>query len=91
MKNINVLRGVGPVYWITRDYVPSNAPFLSTGFMRETDYPWRVGKGLQIKVFKRIVQVGVCKRKHYINYFDGELGAIGGRMMDDTAAEIGNW
>lgn len=88
---LNILQVVGPVYWITRDYVPIGTPFMSLGFMKETDMPWRIGKGLHINLWKRTFQIGVCHKQHYKNSIDGELSVVGGRFMEIAPEEIGAW
>jgi hypothetical protein len=88
---LNVLQVVGPVYWISRDNVQANIPFVSVGFMRELDTPWRVGKGIQITKGSYSFQIGVCHRLHYTNPIDGQLAAMDGRLMDTPPEEIGTW
>ena len=88
---LNCLQVVGPVYWIVRDYVPSHTRFIAIGFMRETQEPWRVGKGIQVSVMSRSFQIGICKKTHYTNSVDGELSVVGGRFMETPPEEIGNW
>lgn len=88
---LNRLQAIGPVYWITRDYVPSTAPLVGLGFMRETQAPWRTGRGLQVKALSKTFQIGVCKRQHYKNPLEGELSVVGGRFMETPPEEIGEW
>lgn len=88
---LNLLQVVGPVYWITRDYVPENTPLVSIGFMKQTDAPWRTGKGLHFNLWKRTFQIGFCRKNHYKNSIDGELSVVGGRFMDIEPEEIGAW
>jgi hypothetical protein len=89
-NTLNTVQSVGPVYWISRDYVPTNTRFISGGFMHELDAPWRHGKGVQIALFKRTFQIGLCKR-HTFDETSGVLAAVQGRFMDESAHEIGNW
>ena len=89
-NTLNTVQSVGPIYWISRDYVPSNSRIISSGFMHELDAPWRHGKGVQIALFKRTFQVGLCKRHNY-DETSGVLAAVQGRFMDESAHEIGNW
>lgn len=88
---INYLWVFGPIYWITRDFVNPNTKRISVGFMRETNEPWRVGKGIQIHGFGYTFQIGVCKKTHYENSLDGELSVVGGRFLETPPEEIGNW
>ena len=88
---MNRVRGIGPLYWITRDFVDNRTPIICTGFMRETGAPWRQGKGLQIRTKKHTFQIGFCKRLNPSDETAGILGAVGGRMLDLEADEIGSW
>lgn len=89
-NTLNAVQSVGPVYWITRDIVPPHSRVISSGFMHELDAPWRHGKGVQIALFKRTFQIGLCK-KHNYDETSGVLAAVQGRFMDESAHEIGNW
>jgi hypothetical protein len=88
---LNVLQVVGPVYWITRDYVPKGTRLASIGFMKQIDEPWRIGTGLHLNLWKRTFQIGICHKQHYTNSMDGELSVVGGRLMDTAPTEIGAW
>lgn len=88
---MNRLHAVGRLYWVVRDFANTNTPLISMGIVRETDYPWRHGKGIQLRTRKHTVQVGLCKRVHMQDETDGVLQAIGGREMDTPAQEIGMW
>lgn len=90
--SLNLVQSVGRVYWITRDYVPKGTPLVAKGFMRELGEPWRVGSGLQIRFSKnRTFQVGLCQQTAPVDEENGILNAVGGRYMDVTAEEIGEW
>lgn len=91
--SLNLVQGFGPVYWITRDVVPTNTRLVSTGFMHELCAPWRVGKGVQIRLgHTRTFQIGFCKRTRPVDEESGVLQAVGGRMMDEvTPEDIGEW
>lgn len=90
-NTMNILQGVGPVYWITRNNSLGATPFISMGIMREVGPPWRVGKGLQITVKPYAFQLGVCRKESYNSVEEGELGALGARYMDETPKELGTW
>ena len=79
---LNVLQGIGPIYWITRDYEKSQGASIKIGFMREIDAPWRMGKGVQIALHKRSFQIGLCKKTPYKDEQEAELGILGARFMD---------
>ena len=88
---INSVQSVGPVYWITRDYDNSQKLYVGSGFMREVDEPWRIGKGLQISLHKKSFQIGLCKKTKYKDQEEAELGVLGARFMDTRPTDIGNW
>ena len=88
MKKVH---GFGRIYWIIRDFVDLRTPLMCTGFMKETDYPWRHGKGVQIRTSKYTLQIGLCKRLKVVTETDGILQAIGGRYLDTPAREDGMW
>jgi hypothetical protein len=88
---MNKVHGAGRLYWIIRDFVDLRTPLMCMGFMKETDYPWRHGKGVQIRTSKYTLQIGLCKRLKVVTETDGILQAIGGRDMDTPAREIGMW
>lgn len=88
---MNKVRGFGPFYWIIRDFADVRTPRICTGFMRETDAPWRSGKGCQFRTDKYTLQVGLCKKLPVKDETDGILNAVGGRMLDISVDEIGNW
>jgi hypothetical protein len=89
--SMNLVQSVGSLYWITRNYVRKGTPIMSLGFMHELDKPWRTGKGVQIRFRKHSFQIGFCKKTTPKNEEEGILNAVGGRMLDTTAHEIGNW
>jgi hypothetical protein len=88
---INSVQVVGPVYWITRDYERVQRPYVGLGFMRESDAPWRIGKGIQISLHKKSFQIGLCRKSKYVNEQEAELGVLGARFMDTKPTDIGNW
>jgi|APGre2960657505_1045072.scaffolds.fasta_scaffold254811_2 hypothetical protein len=89
MKHLNVLRGFGPFYWIYRDIHKGFK--VSLGFMREANYPWRIGKGIQIGFGKYLFQFGLCKRSNIITETEGLLKAIQGRELNHTPKELREW
>ena len=88
---LNTVQGVGPVYWITRDHEVSQRLRVSIGFMREIDFPWRIGKGVHIALFKKSFQIGLCRKANYRDEQEAQLGIIGARFMETEPTEIGNW
>lgn len=88
---LNIVHGVGCIYWIVRDTATAETPRMSTGWVHELGGYWRKGKGIQFKTGKYITQVGVCKRHKVKNEEDGILEAMQGRMLNTTTDEIGEW
>jgi len=88
---MNAVQAVGPVYWICRDVVPAGTPFIASGFMRQTSAPWRIGKGIQIKVRKHTFQIGISKVGSDMSDDDGLMTAVQGRFLKDKAKEIRDW
>jgi hypothetical protein len=90
--SINLVQSVGPLYWITRDFAPKGTRLVSSGFMRELGAPWRVGKGIQLRISKnRTFQIGICAKTLPKDEDSGILNAVGGRIMEVTPEEIGDW
>jgi hypothetical protein len=50
--------------------------------------PWFKGKGVQISLWKRSFQVGICQEQKYHNDLEGSLAAIQGRFLDLTPRQI---
>lgn len=90
-NTLNRLQVAGRVYWIFRDVVPPGTPRVSRGFMRETDAPWRTGKGVQVRFETHTFQVGWCDKGHTSDEIAGLVHAVGGRLLEDTPHKIGNW
>jgi hypothetical protein len=86
---MNLVQGVGFIYWVTRDTHKGFS--LSIGFMRETDYPWRTGRGLQIGIGKYVSQFGICKRNKPQNEIMGLTMAVKGRELQHKPKEIREW
>ena len=89
--SLNKVHSFFSIYWITRDFVDTRTPIICTGFMHETDPPWRHGKGIQVRTKKHTMQIGLCKKVKVSDETVGILKAIGGREMDTPASEIGLW
>lgn len=89
---LNKLQILGFLYWITRDNGRKGDRLLSIGFMRETSFPWRRGKGLQVRCFKYVFQVGFCKKHEELGHDDrGLLDALDGRYLDYEAETLRKW
>jgi len=86
---LNLVQGVGFVYWVTRD---THRGFsLSIAFMRETDYPWRTGRGVQIGFGKYSFQLGICRKNKTETETEGLMRAVKGRKLHYQPKEIREW
>lgn len=74
------------IYWITRDVYPPNTRKFGLGYMLQSAPPWWKGKGVQVIVFGRLIQVGILLRKG-----SGLLEQLGGRDLDVPAKELRSW
>ena len=89
-KTLDMVQGIGPVYWLTRQTDVKRLGF-QMAFMRETDYPWRTGRGIQCIVPYRTFQIGVCKPSKDYTQEDGLLHSLVGRRLPQNPKEIGTW
>lgn len=89
---MNRLYSLGVFYWIIRDIGKPRDPVVSIGFMRQTGYPWKSGKGPQVRLGKYLLQFGLCRSKKEIQEErDGLLYAMQGRLLEEKPSEIGSW
>jgi hypothetical protein len=91
MKKLNVVQGVGKLYWIYRDTAKENTPKVCKAFMHEIGGYWRKGKGIQFKYKKYIFQIGICKKYPTDSEEQGLLSVVNGRNLDYDPTEIGTW
>ncbi len=88
-NTLNLIQGVGPFYWITRD---NHSGFsIGLGFMRETGFPWRNGRGLHIGILKYSFQIGLCRKSTVIDEYNGMLRALQGRELDHHPSKLRDW
>lgn len=88
MNNLYVL---GRVYWILKNTGKKGQRTVSSGFMRQTAKPWLTGKGIQLRIGKYVLQVGICGSPKELPEQDGLLYAMQGRVMDIEVEKIGEW
>jgi hypothetical protein len=91
---MNNLHTIGPIYWVLKDNATSKTPKLAMAFMRQTGSPWRVGRGIQLKMNKYSFQIGLSKKAKTtddLGELDGLLYAMQGRVMETSVLEIGDW
>lgn len=48
--SMNLFQRVGPIYWITRDNMLREQPFISRAFLAHDSPPYWEGKGVQIAI-----------------------------------------
>lgn len=88
---LNRLQYIGPIYWITRDNGSLSEPRFARAFMRGTAPPWKIGKGIQFRLFYYTVQVGICHNaplKDPDDYLEGLMYVLGAEDMNLTVEEI---
>lgn len=91
---MNNLHTIGPIYWVLKDNATNKTPRLAMAFMRQTDSPWRVGRGIQLKMNNYSFQIGLSKKTKTtddLGELDGLLYAMQGRVMETSVLEIGDW
>ncbi len=89
-NTLDLVQGVGPIYWLTRQTTIKKVG-VQKSFMRETDYPWRTGNGLQFVVPFRTFQIGICKPSEHYTVESGLLHSLVGRPLPEDPEEIGEW
>ena len=89
-NTMDLVQGVGPVYWLTRQTTVKRLA-IQTSFMRETDYPWRTGRGIQVVVPYRTFQIGICKTSKHYTKEEGLLHSLVGRSLPSRPEEISTW
>lgn len=87
---MDLVQGVGRLYWLTRQ---TSARRLGVRFsyMRETDYPWRTGRGLQLVVPYRTFQIGICRPSKHYTVEDGLLHSLAARRLPTEPEDIREW
>jgi len=90
-NSMNMVQNLGPLYWVVRDNGKKGTKVLSIGFMRQLSQPWLRGKGIQFRVSKYTLQIGLCRRQDFLDDTDGVLDAMGGFYMSNTPKEISKW
>lgn len=88
---MNKLYVAGSVYWILRDNSNKQGRRLSIGFMRQTNPPWKTGRGLNVRVGRYSLQIGFCKQEREVAEEEGLLYAMQGRELDLAPNKIGDW
>lgn len=87
----NSLYVFGMIYMIKRDNGKLTDPIIARGFMNGINPPWYKGRGFQIRIGKRVLQIGICRATDNKNDDEGILGAVGGRYMEESVDQIRNW
>ena len=87
----NVIYVFSVFFIIKRDNAKSSDPFICRSFMHGLQKPWYRGKGIQIRLKSKNLQIGVCRPSKHPTEEAGVLDAIGGRYLDESVEKIGNW
>lgn len=91
LLDTNSLYVIGNLYVIKRDNAILGTKVVSKAFMRSISAPWYRGTGIQFRHQNKSIQIGICKRDKHHTEEDGVLDAIGGRFLDESVHNIGNW
>ena len=87
---LDLVQGLGRVYWLTRQ-TTARLFRMRLAYMRETDYPWRTGKGLQLVVPYRTFQIGICTPSEHYTVEDGLLHSLAARTLPTKPKDIREW
>ena len=88
MNNLYVFKRI---YWIVKNTGKKGEPLVASGFMRQTASPWLTGNGIQFRLGRYSLQVGICGNPQKLDDKDGLLYAMQGRVMDIEVEKIGEW
>jgi len=88
---MNRLYYIKSLYWIFRNNGKKGDPRVGVGFMRQTSPPWKLGKGLHLRIGRYSFQIGVAKSTGITEEDAGLLMSVGGRYMDARPGDIGEW
>lgn len=89
---MNKLKSLFGLYFIVRDTGKKKDPKVAVGFMRQTGYPWKAGRGIQLRINKYVIQFGICRSNKTIQEdWDGLLYAMKGRVLEEKPKDIGSW
>lgn len=87
--SMNLVQTFGPVYWSVRQIEARQRLWIGRVRMKESDYPWHRGQGIEVRWRHHGVQVGVCRRKKMASEEEGLLDTIDGRNLDIDPQRIG--
>lgn len=80
------IRGAGPFYYVVHRQRTKHR--VTFAHMREVDYPYRWGGGIEVHLFGRTIGFGLCRRHHFDHEYDGIREAVNGRDLPDTPEDI---
>lgn len=81
---MNRLQYIGPVYWITRDNGDISEPRICRAFMRGTSAPFKVGQGVQFRLFYYTFQIGICRNAPVQGEMEGLMYVLGAHDLEDS-------
>lgn len=92
-SSLNAFKSVGLLYWITKDNGTDNDPLVAFAMARQLGYPWKTGRGIQVRLGKYTIQIGLCKSHKEIGEDEdaGLLHAMNARILDTDASTIRTW
>jgi hypothetical protein len=82
---------VGSLYVAIRNNGSDTAPYVSKGIYRELYPPWRRGSGIEFRVSKYVLHIGICKKVSPETSEDGFLQAMDGKWLDLDVDAIKRW
>lgn len=82
---------IGRFYIAIRSNGVPNSSFIAKGIYRELFPPWRRGTGVEFRVSKYVLHVGLCKKSKAKSQDAGFLEALDGRWLDEDVDTIKGW
>lgn len=80
-----------PFYIAIRNNGSPDIGFISRGMLRQVVRPWRRGAGIEFKVGKYVLHIGVCWRKRMPDATSSTLASLDGRWLETDPLTIKGW
>lgn len=82
---------IDPFYVAIRNNGVPEVGFISKGLLRQIVRPWRRGTGIEFKVNKYVLHVGICWRKRMSDDTTSTLASLDGRWLEADPMTIKGW
>jgi hypothetical protein len=82
---------LGRLYAAVRSNGSKITPCISKGIYRELYPPWRRGSGIEFRVSKYVLHIGICKKVSPETSEEGFLQAMDGKWLDLDVDAIKRW